>query len=77
MLFYCRCLFDAHCLHTICLNVRHSVSDSDNRARVISGFLRGVNKIFAFLKYYAAYNGSYLGDPGVDGRIIFRWTFRK
>jgi hypothetical protein len=19
----------------------------------------------------------YLGDPGVDGRIILRWTFRK
>jgi hypothetical protein len=44
---------------------------------VISVFLRGVIEIFAFMKYYAAYNGSYLGDPGVDGRIIFRWVFRK
>jgi hypothetical protein len=44
---------------------------------VISGFLRSVNEIFAFLKYYAAYNDSYLGDPAVDGRIIFRCIFRK
>jgi hypothetical protein len=44
---------------------------------VISDFLRGVKEIFAFLKYYAAYNGNYLGDPAVDGRIIFRWIFRK
>jgi hypothetical protein len=44
---------------------------------VISGFLRVVNEIFAFLKYYAVYNCSYLGDPGVDWRVIFRWIFRK
>jgi hypothetical protein len=44
---------------------------------MISGFLRGVNEIFAFLKICAAYNCVYLGDQGVDGRIIYRWIFRK
>jgi hypothetical protein len=55
-LFYCRYMFDAQCLHTICCNVGHA--DSENHARVISGFQRGVNEIFVFLKYFAAYSGS-------------------
>ena len=57
---------------------RASQNGIQPRSSHFYAFIIPFNKIiYYYYYYYYYYYWRYLGEPGVDGRIILKWIFRK